>query len=331
MRLREADIYFVRNIRDRWTQVAAIFRDGRGRRAELWDPVNGGLDVAYEPQTTGDGVAVPLRLAPHGSIFVVFRSPATEAAAESRFSRYARSAARTRLLRMTNCLPRHGSWHGTAGVHACTVSRPGNYRVATPAGRRGGHGDRRPARTPDARGPLGAAVPRRSRGTGADPARPAHLLDRTPRRKGPALLRAGRLPARFQAAGGLARPRRRVRIDLGRLWSTASVSLNGHPIGTVWTPPYALDVTAAARPGPNTLVVEVANTWSNRLAGDARSPAASHVARTNITASHGIGWKDVPLIPSGLFGPVRLVPERELRRRATLNRAGPPPSFPQAD
>jgi hypothetical protein len=80
----------------------------------------------------------------------------------------------------------------------------------------------------------------------------------------------------------------------------------------VWTPPYARDVTAAARPGPNTLVVEVANTWSNRLAGDARSPAASHVARTNITASHGIGWKDVPLIPSGLFGPVRLVPVREL-------------------
>ena len=94
--------------------------------------------------------------------------------------------------------------------------------------------------------------------------------------------------------------------------SSARSGFNGRPIGTVWTPPYALDVTAAARAGSNTLVVEVASTWSNRLVGDARSPGAPQVARTNITASDGTRWKDVPLIPSGLFGPVRLVPVWEL-------------------
>jgi hypothetical protein len=55
----------------------------------------------------------------------------------------------------------------------------------------------------------------------------------------------------------------------------------------------------------------VANTWSNRIVGDAVK--GEKYTSTNITNTVvdgmpliRLGWKDVPLIESGLFGPVTI-------------------------
>ncbi len=101
---------------------------------------------------------------------------------------------------------------------------------------------------------------------------------------------------------------RRVVLDLGELWAVGRVDLNGKSLGVLWKPPYTLDVTPSAVAGENKLVVEVANTWSNRLVGDAALPHDQRVTRTNVTTSAGVRWRDVPLLKSGLFGPVRLLP-----------------------
>jgi hypothetical protein len=97
-----------------------------------------------------------------------------------------------------------------------------------------------------------------------------------------------------------------VRLDLGNLWTIARVSLNGQPLGIVWTPPYRVDLTAALRDGENELVVEVANTWLNRLIGDTKLPPAQRTTRTNTTTSGGKPFSALEPIESGLFGPVRL-------------------------
>ena len=102
--------------------------------------------------------------------------------------------------------------------------------------------------------------------------------------------------------------RRRVVLDLGELWAVGKVDLNGKSLGVLWKPPFTLDVTQSAVAGANELVVEVANTWSNRLVGDAELPNDQRVTRTNVTTSAGVRWRDVPLLKSGLFGPVRLLP-----------------------
>ena len=64
-------------------------------------------------------------------------------------------------------------------------------------------------------------------------------------------------------------------------------------------------------PGINSLKVEVANTWSNRIVGDALTGekfTQTHIAETMIKGvEKRIPWEEVPLIPSGLLGPVRLV------------------------
>ena len=48
----------------------------------------------------------------------------------------------------------------------------------------------------------------------------------------------------------------------------AEVYLNGKSLGILWKPPFRVDNTHAAKPGKNQLVIEVANTWSNRFVGD---------------------------------------------------------------
>ena len=94
-------------------------------------------------------------------------------------------------------------------------------------------------------------------------------------------------------------PGARLTLDLGEVREVAEVSLNGKRLGTAWTPPFALDITSAARPGRNVLTVKLANLWVNRLIGDAQ-PGAKPTTFTTIPTYRA----DAPLRPSGLLGPV---------------------------
>jgi hypothetical protein len=97
-------------------------------------------------------------------------------------------------------------------------------------------------------------------------------------------------------------PGRVVALDLGDLESLANVTLNGHILGCLWSPPYRADVTAYLKAGPNTLKIEVTNTWVNRLVGDDGLPASQRLTFT----TQQLYSATTPLIPSGLFGPVTL-------------------------
>lgn len=98
----------------------------------------------------------------------------------------------------------------------------------------------------------------------------------------------------------------RIWLDLGRIANVAHVTVNGVSCGTVWTAPYKVDITKALKKGKNQLIIEVVNTWANRLKGDLRLPEQQR--RTGTTASlrplktkEGSG-----LLEAGLLGPVVL-------------------------
>jgi len=95
-----------------------------------------------------------------------------------------------------------------------------------------------------------------------------------------------------------------LELDLGAIQNVARVILNGKPLGVLWKSPYCVDITRAARPGSNEVVVEVANTWNNRLTGDA-APGAKRVASTNL--KNMFSPDPAHLKPSGLIGPVRIL------------------------
>ncbi len=93
-----------------------------------------------------------------------------------------------------------------------------------------------------------------------------------------------------------------ILLDLGDVAEVAEVTVNGTTVGVAWKPPYRVDVTAALKPGPNTLGVKVANLWPNRLIGD-KQPGATPIAN----ATPNPYQANASLPRSGLIGPVRLL------------------------
>src|SRR5262249_16190651 len=49
---------------------------------------------------------------------------------------------------------------------------------------------------------------------------------------------------------------REIWLDLGQVKNIAEVSLNGQNLGVLWKPPFRVNITSAARPGTNSLVVK---------------------------------------------------------------------------
>ncbi|MCB0685747.1 MAG: hypothetical protein KDC53_04460, partial [Saprospiraceae bacterium] len=91
-------------------------------------------------------------------------------------------------------------------------------------------------------------------------------------------------------------------LDVGKLCWVANVSLNGTPMGGIWTDPARIRLNGLKR-GLNLLEIEVTNTWVNRLIGDSQLPekermtwAAENPYRPGSLLQH-----------AGLLGPVRLL------------------------
>lgn len=128
-------------------------------------------------------------------------------------------------------------------------------------------------------------------------------------------------------------------LDLGEVKNLATVRVNGKVCGTLWRPPFTIDITEALLGGDNLLKVDVTNLWVNRMVGDEQEPDdvewSEPVAFGAAPNSPAIGrfmkevpeWlsqgqprpskrkavvsfkffeKDTPLLRSGLIGPVML-------------------------
>lgn len=287
----DLDVYFVTGA----GKAEYTFR-AQGREPELWDPVTGAIRDAVCYRTTDDGrTAVPIGLAEHGSVFVVFRRPArgphlvsisgpeTGIEVEGRSD----SVARVRLWRagryvLRTSLDKEVSVDA-AVPEALTVAGPWEVRFAPGWG------------APE-RVVLDDLI-----------AWDKHPDERIKHFSGKATYRTT-LTLTAEQAQGL------VRLELGEVRCVARVRVNGKDMGAVWTAPWAVDLSGNVRPGANEVEIDVINLWVNRLIGDAGLPEEKRLTKTNIRLEtgdrtlkpyQGYGAND-PLAPSGLLGPVRL-------------------------
>ena len=72
---------------------------------------------------------------------------------------------------------------------------------------------------------------------------------------------------KFEIPASVLASNTRLYLDLGEVHSLAEVTLNGVKMGTLWSAPFALDISDVARVGTNALQVKVTNVWHNRLLG----------------------------------------------------------------
>ena len=130
----------------------------------------------------------------------------------------------------------------------------------------------------------------------------------------------------FTVPAEACQPGIRAMLDLGQVQVIAEPTLNGTALGTLWKPPFRIDVTDCLKAGTNVLRVQVTNLWPNRLIGDEAKPdyrewRGSSLKSWPPDALNGTPppdtgrvtwttWKHYnvgdPLLPSGLLGPVRL-------------------------
>ena len=91
----------------------------------------------------------------------------------------------------------------------------------------------------------------------------------------------------------------------GPVHEAAVVFVNGQRAGSVWCPPYQLEITSLLHPGENSLRIVVANLAINALA---HQPLPDHKP---LIAKYGDRFQDQDMgnlqpLPAGLLGPVRL-------------------------
>lgn len=113
-------------------------------------------------------------------------------------------------------------------------------------------------------------------------------------------------------------------LDLGKVFNTVSVMINGKDMGLLWKPPFAIDLTGKLKAGVNKLSLQVTNLWANRLIGDEQYPDDMIWEKRNLKeipvwlnditkrpeprrktfTTFKFFNKDSALLPSGLIGPV---------------------------
>ncbi|HEY0608213.1 MAG TPA: glycosyl hydrolase [Chitinophaga sp.] len=104
-------------------------------------------------------------------------------------------------------------------------------------------------------------------------------------------------------------------LDLGTVRESAVVRLNGHTVDTLWALPFSTRVGQFLREGKNELEVEVVNLPANRIADYDRKGKEWQIfyeinfVNVFYKPFSAAGWAPVP---SGLLGPVRLVPLKKI-------------------
>lgn len=104
-------------------------------------------------------------------------------------------------------------------------------------------------------------------------------------------------------------------LDLGTVRETAEATLNGADLGIAWKGLRLLNCRAALKPGLNHLKVEVANLWINKVSALPKRDLRALAETYGVRWSTGGTKLPPPILPSGLLGPVALVPSKHWTER----------------
>jgi hypothetical protein len=274
--------YLIRNNTDEWVSRQCAFRQDK-KAPEIWDPINGEIHAVNVFEQRGEQMYLPLTVPPFGSYFVVFSDKTTG----SHFTEISSNGNNPPLLSYAGSqlsFLEKGSYQVKTGNTTVSISAApekleikGEWNLTFP--------DKWGA-------PAKAVFPKLISWSDAEQEGIKYFSG----------------IATYYKTFSFTMPEKgkSIYLDLGKLSEVAEVWLNDRPLGISWTLPHRFDVTNFVINGENKLRIEVANTWSNRLTGDAKT--GEKFTKTNIVKANKnlIPWGELPLKMSGLLGPVTI-------------------------
>lgn len=280
-------IYFVTNTSSRRKSFTALFRDGVGK-PRLWDPMTGNASDAPQFDPSDNGTRVPVDLDPYGSILVAFDgSQASQAISSTDFPSSSLAFDQSKL------------------VWTARVQKSGKYFAMTSKGKQE-FNVKAPASRIAVAGPWSFVV-------GAE--HPALTLD--------TLKSWTEIPQfKFYSGQGTYKvevdvPREAISggcglwLDLGDVREIAEVTVNGNAAGVCWKLPYRLDISSWAKAGRNQIAVTVTNLLINRVLGEPDPDFSGLPQPLRFPLPEEKKMIPAPL-PSGLLGPVEIIPYRRV-------------------
>ncbi|MCY1720950.1 glycosyl hydrolase [Prolixibacteraceae bacterium Z1-6] len=288
----ELDFYFIRNTQNEWLSRNINFRQ-KNKSPEIWDPVSGKILPVYIYNQEGEYVNLPLTLPPYGACLVVFRKsslpPQFTGISETNPPLFEYTTNGINFLQEGSFIL-EGSKQSLSvqnNIETNTIDGPWDVEFTKGWG-----------------APEKTTFPELISWTDSP-------NDGIKYYSGTATYKKSFHYEKNKKTGNES-----IYLDLGEISKVADVWLNGKHLGISWAKPHRFDVTNSLSQGKNTITVEVANVWSNRLTGDAVTGQKFTNTNINTTivpaATLETGdqtrypWAEVPLIKSGLLGPVTI-------------------------
>lgn len=290
----DVDFYFIRNTQNKWISRNIGFRQ-QNKSPELWDPVSGKINTVSIFSQKGNYTTFPLSLPPYGSYMVVFRKTSLQ----PKFTRISGEETSLPIIEYTtgglNFLE-NGNFELTGPGQTISIDNKisqypldGSWEVSF---------------SKDWGGPEKTVFPELISWTDSE-------IEGIKYYSG-----IGTYKKTFHFSEDPVTIDKKYHLDLGKISKVADVWLNDQHLGISWTEPHRFEITDILRQGENVIRVEIANTWSNRLTGDALTGEKftnSNIKATIIPAptmetgdQTRYPWAKVPLIESGLLGPVTI-------------------------
>ncbi len=296
----DADVYFVSNQQPQEITTELTFRVA-GKIPELWHPDSASEQTAALFKSDKSTTTLPLHFDPTGSMFVIFRhnAPASAPMPELKLDGakvWADNDSPPTTLPSLN-----------KGAVEFDAFKNGTYELSNGSQSRDAVVKSLP-KPLELSGPWNVIFPPK---LGA-PASASfdHLISWTESPEDGVKYFSGTATYQkdFSVSSDYVEKGRQVYLELADAKNLAHVFVNGKDLGVLWKPPFRADITDAVKAGTNHLEIKVTNLWPNRLIGDQKLPEDKRVTWASVSFYKA----NSPLLPSGLLGPVAIIPAQKV-------------------
>ena len=295
----KTDIYFVTNIQDKTSTVPVTFRTGN-KKIRRWNPYNGKISDVLNFMPQDNGITLPLKLAPYESTFFIF-SPGEPPVYVSETS--LNDIVSISNNRLTGSTFSNGTFY--AEINNKGVNTIKNVQVENIPAPLNIGGEWKLTLE-------GKDFPRQTKNI-------TSLSSWTKNEKTKHFSGTGQYEINFEVPSSWMNKNLNLILDLGRVCNVAEIIINDKNAGTVWMRGQKTGITKLIKQGENKLVVCVTNTLINRVSGMKEiSPVPENlVPRFGTARSQNPGvlpreFGFEPLPASGLLGPVRIIPSKNV-------------------